>query len=216
MSVYTLLLYFTYFILLILTIILITAITPLKIRSETNVDGVYFIELFEFKILLGFLAGKVYLETTGGKFQLKIASIQVYATKWINKQKEKKEEEKEEKVSRKRGNFRGLIKPGKRLLTSLLGRVMLQLDLDLEAGLSDPYVCGLIFGFIYPLVQIIEMYCQMCSVSVTPFFIEEKFKGRLLALIEFTPILLVYPLLRFFLSHEFREYRKSGDKKDGE
>lgn len=206
MSVLTLLLYLAFFILVLLTIILLTAILPIKIRSETDVDGFYFNEIIEFNILLGFLGGKIYLDAKEGSFQLKIASIPVFTTRWINKEKDKEEKE----PVKKRRNFRILIKSVKKLASSVLRRVKLQLDLDLVAGLSDPYVCGLLFGFIYPLIQFIEIYCQKCTITLTPVFIEEKLKGRLIALVRFRPILLVYPLLRFFLSREFREHRRSG------
>ena len=215
MSVYTLLLYLAYFILIILSIILITASLPIKIISETNVDGLYFNELVEFSILFGFLGGNVNLDSTKGSFQLKVATFPVFTTKWVNEEDETeenidKEKKKKEPGSKKRRNFRILLDPGKKLLTSILRRIYLRFDLDLVAGLSDPYICGLLFGFIYPVVHFVELYCKNCSVTVTPVFIQETFKGRLFLFIRFTPILFVFPLLGFFVSREFREYRRSG------
>jgi hypothetical protein len=212
MSVYTLLLYFAYFILSLLGLILLITILPIKIASETNVNGINFNERVEFSILLGFLGGTLYLDMTSGSFQLLLASIPVFSTKWVNEEEVKDEEieTKRKPDAKKRRNSRLLFGQGKRLLRSLLRRVKLRLDLDLVAGLSDPYICGLIFGFVYPVIHFIELYCTNCSVSVTPVFTEETFIGRFFFLVQFTPILFVYPLLQFFLSREFRAYLKSG------
>ena len=83
-----------------------------------------------------------------------------------------------------------------------------ELDVSLITGLSDPYVSVLIFGVVYPFIEMMRIYFPLLSFSLTPVFVEERFSSRVCGSISFRIILFVFPLLRFLLSKEYREYRK--------
>ena len=213
MSVLTLLLYLFYSLGILLTILFLITIFPLNISFLSNVDGFYYDAKFNLSILLGLLSGSTDLHPEGGSFKLSVFSFPIYSTYWTGKKKEPDEKEPEEKSidkpKKRKRDFRILIKPVKTLFESTIHVIKVKrLDVSLISGLSDPYVSGLIFGVVFPFIEMMKIYFPMLSFSLTPVFVEERFKSRVSGRISFQIILFVVPLLRFFLSKEYRKYRK--------
>lgn len=213
MSLYTLLLFFFYLLVILLTGLILITLFPLNISLLSNVDGFYYDAKLDFSVLLGLLNGTTDLHLEGGSFKLFVFSFPIYSTYWTREEKEleKKEPEKKpnSKPKKRKRDLRILIKPIKRLFYSSI-RIMKikKLDVSLITGLSDPYVSGLTFGVVYPFIEMMRIYFPMLSFSLTPVFVEERFKSRVYGSISFIIILFVVPLLRFFLSREYRVYRK--------
>ena len=218
MSVLTLLLYLFYLLIFLLTILILITIFPLNISFLSNVDGFYYDAKFNLSILLGLINGSTNLHPEGGSIKLFVFSIPIFSRKWTRKEKESEEkriEEKEpkekpiDKPKKRKSDFRILIKPAKRLFDSIIRVIKVKtLDVSLITGLSDPYISGMIFGVVFPFIEMMKIYFPVLSFSLTPVFVEERFKSRVLGRISFQIILFVVPLLRFFLSKEYREYRK--------
>jgi hypothetical protein len=163
------------------------------------------------------LSGSTDLHPEGGSFKLFVFSIPIFSTIWTREEEPevKKIEEKEleekpiEKPKKRKRDFRILIKPIKRLFDSSIRIINVKkLDVSLTTGLSDPYVSGLIFGVVYPFIEMMRIYFPLLSFSLTPVFVEERFRSRVCGSISFRIILFFFPLLRFLLSKEYREYRK--------
>jgi len=76
------------------------------------------------------------------------------------------------------------------------------------AGLSDPYISGIFFGMIYPFVEMLSILFPVVLLTFTPLFVEDRFKSEIDGQISLRIILLIYPLLKFLFSKEFREYRR--------
>ena len=213
MSVLTLLLYIFYLLAILITIIILITIFPLNISFLSNVDGFYYDAKFKVGILLGFLNGSAKLHPDGGSFKLSVLTIPIYSTNWIREKKESEEKESEEKTEdkpkKRKRDFRILIKPLRRLFYSVIRKINVKkLDINLIAGLSDPYISGMTFGIIYPIIETLRVFFPVLSFSLTPVFVEERFKSRVDGSISLIIILFVIPLLRFFLSKEYRRYRK--------
>lgn len=81
------------------------------------------------------------------------------------------------------------------------------MDISLVAGVSDPYLSGLTFGIVYILIEAARTFLPFMSLSFTPDFIQNRFVAKVDGRISLRLILFVIPLLRFFFSKEFREYR---------
>jgi hypothetical protein len=186
---------------------------PFNFSFLSNVDGFYYDAKVDFSVLLGLFNGSTDLHPEGGSFKLSVFSFPVYSTIWTGKEKELEEKKPDRKPidkpkTRKR-DFRILIKPIKRLFDSSIRIINVKkLDVSLTTGLSDPYVSGLIFGVVYPFIEMMRIYFPLLSFSLTPVFVEERFRSRVCGSISFRIILFVFPLLRFLLSKEYREYRK--------
>lgn len=218
MSVLTLLLYLFYLLVILITILFLITIFPLNISFLSNVDGFYYDAKADFDVLLGLLSGSTDFYPEGGSFKLFVFSIPIFSTIWTGKSKEqeiKKIEEKEpdekpiDKPNKRKRDFRILIKPIKRLFDSTIRIINVKkLDVSLTTGLSDPYISGLIFGVVFPFIEMMKIYFPTLSFSLTPVFVEERFKTRVIGRISFQIILFVVPLLRFFLSKGYRKYRK--------
>ena len=213
MSVLTLLLYIFYLLAILITIIILITIFPLNISFLSNVNGFYYDAKFNVGILLGFLNGSAKLHPDGGSFRIFFFSIPIYSSNWIRgeKKSEEKESEKktEDKPKKRKRDFRILIKPLRRLFDSVIQKINVKkLDISLKAGLSDPYLSGMTFGIIYPFIETMKVFFPVLSFSLTPIFVEERFKSRVDGSISLIIILFVIPLLRFFLSKEYRRYRK--------
>ncbi len=208
MSVLTLLLYLFYLLGILLTILFLITIFPLNISFLANADGFYYDAKFNLSILLGLLNGSTNLHPEGGSIKLFVFSIPIFSTIWTGKEKEPEEKPIDKPKKRKR-DFRILIKPIKRLFGSSIRKINVKtLDVSLITGLSDPYISGMIFGVIFPFIEMMKIYFPMLSFSLTPVFVEERFKSRVSGRISFQIILFVVPLLRFFLSKGYRKYRK--------
>ena len=218
MSVLTLLLYLFYLLVILITILFLITIFPLNISFLSNVDGFYYDAKADFDVLLGLLSGSTDFYPEGGSFKLFVFSIPIFSTIWTGKSKEQeinKIEEKEpdekpiDKPKKRKRDFRILIKPIKRLFDSSIRIIKVKrLDVRLITGLSDPYISGLIFGVVFPFIEMMKIYFPTLSFSLTPVFVEERFKTRVIGRISFQIILFVVPLLRFFLSKGYRKYRK--------
>jgi len=218
MSVLTLFLVLFYLIVTLISIIFLITIFPLNFSILSNVDGFYYDVKFNLGILLGLLSGSADLHPEGGSFKLFVFSIPIISTIWSGKEKEpevKMIEEKEpdekpiEKPKKRKRDFRILIKPIKRLFDTSINQIKVKkLDISLTTGLSDPYISGLTFGVVFPFIEILKIYFPKLSFSLTPVFVEERFKSRVIGRISFQIILFVVPLLRFFLSKGYRKYRK--------
>ena len=64
-------------------------------------------------------------------------------------------------------------------------------------GLDDPADTGLIFGLITPAVY--GLGSETCHVSVEPDFSRRRFAGQAEVELEFTPVAVVWPAIRFGL-----------------
>jgi hypothetical protein len=190
---------------------------PFNFSFLSNVDGFYYDAKGDFNVLLGLLSGFADLHPEGGSFKLFVFSIPIFSTIWTGEEEPevKKIEEKEleekpiDKPKKRKRDFRILIKPIKRLFDTSMHIIKVkELDVSLTTGLSDPYVSGLIFGVVYPFIEMMRIYFPLLSFSLTPVFVEERFRSRVCGSISFRIILFVFPLLRFLLSKEYREYRK--------
>ncbi|MBD3204957.1 hypothetical protein GF319_01275 [Candidatus Bathyarchaeota archaeon] len=201
-----------YFLLLIITLILLILVFPLTLSGKAELDGIHYRGEFNFGILLGFLNGIIYFSEDESYFRMRVASISVFKSPLESEEVEEKTEEKTDKKKRSGdfGSFRRLIDPGLKLLRSMLRRIRFtRFNLRIRAGISDPYTSGMIFGVIFPLVEIIKVRFPDASINLTPVFIENTFFGFLDTKLSIRLILLVYPLIRFFTSKEFRAYRRS-------
>lgn len=206
----TLLYFLLYIILFILVIILLVVILPLTISTLSSIDGFVYKAFMNISILLGVVQGSVSITSDGGVFKLRLFWFQVY-NKPLAEEEEKPKKKKIKKPKRKRkGSPSKLIRPIRRLLSDLK-RVfkVRRLNVDLVAGLSDPYTLGLMLGTAYPIVEMMNVFFPPLNLSLTPDFQEERFASKLDGKISLRVILLVIPLLRFFMSKEFREYRRS-------
>jgi hypothetical protein len=67
----------------------------------------------------------------------------------------------------------------------------------------------MLFGVIFPIIEMIKLRFPIASISITPIFIEETFYAFVESVISMRLILFVLPVIRFLLSKEFRAYRKS-------
>ena len=213
MSVLTLFLLIFYLIVTFISIIFLVIFFPLNFSILSNVDGFYYDAKGDFSVLLGLLNGSTDLHPEGGSFKLYAFSLPIYSTHWTGKEKEPKEKEPDkkpiEKPKKRKRDFRILIKPIKRLFDSSMRIINVKkVDVDLVTGFSDPYVSGLTFGVVYPFIEMMRIYFPLLSFSFTPVFVEERFRSRVCGSISFRIILFIVPLLRFFLSKEYREYRK--------
>ena len=182
MSLYTLLLFFFYLLVILLTGLILITLFPLNISLLSNVDGFYYDAKLDFSVLLGLLNGTTDLHLKGGSFKLFVFSFPIYSTYWFREEKEleKKKPEKKPitKPKKRKRDLRILIKPIKRLFYSSI-RIMKikKLDVSLITGLSDPYVSGMTFGIIYPLIETLKVFFPGLSFSLTPVFVEERFKS---------------------------------------
>lgn len=213
MSVLTLFLLLFYLIITFISIIFLVIMFPLSFSILSNVDGFIYDAKMDFSVLLGLLKGSTDLHPEGGAFKLFVFSLPIYSTYWTEKEKEpeeKKQDEKPiEKPKKRKRDIRILIKPIKRLFDSSIRIIKVKrLDVSLIAGLSDPYISGLTFGVVFPFLEMMKIYFPVLSFSLTPVFLEERFKSRVSGRISFQVILFVVPLLRFLLSKEYRKYRK--------
>ena len=212
MSVYPLLQFLLYLLIIPLTIIFLITLFPLNVSFLSNVDGFYYDAKMDIGVLLGLLNGSTDIHPEGGSFKLFVFSFPIYSTKWTREKKdldEKPFEKTGDKPYKRKRDIWIIIKPIKRLFDSSMRIINVKkLDVSLIAGLSDPYVSGLIFGVIFPFIEMMRIYFPQFSFSVTPVFVEERFRSRIYGIISFSIILFVVPLLRFVLSDEFREYRK--------
>jgi len=208
MSVYTLLLFLFYLLVILISIIFLVIFFPLNFSFLSNVDGFYYDAKGDFSVLLGLLNGSTDLHPEGGSFKLYAFSLPIYSTHWTGKEKEPEEKPIDKPKKRKR-DLRILIEPIKRLFDSSIRIIKVKkLDVSLITGLSDPYASGLIFGVVFPFIEMMRIYFPLLSFSLTPVFVEERFRSRVCGSISFRIILFVVPLLRFFLSKEYRKYRK--------
>jgi hypothetical protein len=208
MSVFTLLQFLAYFLLILIAIILLVIIFPIHLSTLSRADGLNYWAEIDLSAILGVIHSTINFDSLGGSFKLLVASFPIYTTNWVNEEQKPGKPE-DEKKQRSRRRFWKLFDPIMKLLKSILSQINVhQLDLNITAGLSDPYFCGLVFGIIYPITEIVRMYLPKGSISITPVFIEERFYGKLVAGISFRMILLIVPFLRFFLSKEFREFRR--------
>lgn len=209
MSVFTLLHFLAYIILFIIAIIFLVTLFPLNVYFLSTIDGFYYDAAVDFGVLLGLLYGSVGFGPEDGSFKLQLFSLPVYSTRWVEEELEPDEEPKDTRPRRRR-NIRKLYEPLKRLFDSFTRIINVKkLDVSVTAGLSDPYISGLIFGVAYPVVEMTRIYFPPLSFSLTPVFVEERFRSRFDGSISLRIILIVVPLLRFFLSKEYREYRRS-------
>lgn len=204
-----------YFLLFIFSFILLVLVFPLTLSVTSKVDGLDYEGKFSFDVIMGLIGGTIFFSPEENIFKLRLASIPVYSTdlKEAEKEPEKKPEEKPEELSRSR-DYRtsiNLLGPLKRLIKSVVGRIKLRrFDLNVKSGLSDPYTSGMIFGVIFPVIEIIKLCFPVASISIIPVFIEERFSALLDSAINMRLILFVVPVLRFFFSKEFRAYRRFG------
>jgi hypothetical protein len=210
MSVSTLLYFLVYIILFIIAIIFLVTLFPLNVSFLSTVDGFYYDAAVDFGVLLGLLFGSVGFDSKGGSFKLQLFSFPVYSTRWVKEEPEQKKEPKDTRPKRSRRNIRKLYEPSKRLFDSFTQIINVQkLDVSVTAGLSDPYISGLIFGVAYPVVEMTRIIFPPLSFSLTPVFVDERIGSRLDGIISLRIILIVVPLLCFFLSKEYREYRRT-------
>ena len=210
MSVFTLLHLLVYIILSIIAIIFLITIFPLNVSFLSTVDGFYYDAIVDFGILLGLLYGTIGISSEGGSFKLQLFSFPVYSTHWDKEKPKQEKEPKKIKSRRSRRNIRKLYEPIKRLFNSFTRIINVKkLDVSVNAGLSDPYISGLIFGAAYPIVEMTKILFPPLSISMTPVFVDEKLRTRLDGNISLRIILMIVPLLYFFLSKEYRQYRRS-------
>lgn len=210
MSVFTLLHFLVYIILFIIAIIFLITLFPLNVSFLSTVDGFYYDAAVDFGVLLGLLYGTIGFSSEGGSFKLQLFSFPVYSTRWGKEKPKQEKEPKKIKSRRSRRNIRKLYEPFKRLFNSFTRIINVKkLDVSVNAGLYDPYISGLIFGVAYPVVEMTRILFPPLSFSLIPVFVEEKLRTRLDGNISLRIILIVVPLLRFFLSQEYREYRRS-------
>lgn len=197
-----------YFFVLIITIIIFTIIIPLNLSFQSTIDGTEYSGSMKLGILLNLITGKIKYENNSSKFSLRLASIQIYESK--SEKSSKGIEEKPKIQSKRRGNPINIIKPITVLLKSIIEKIQIKkMDIFLNAGFDDPYSNGLIFGLIYPFIEIIKLKFQNISILVQPEFIEEKFYAELDSNASFRIISISIPFLKFYFSNGFREYRKS-------
>jgi hypothetical protein len=185
---------------------------PLTLSGKAELDGIHYKGEFNFGVLLGFLGGTIYFSEDESYFRMRVASISVFKSPLEGEEVEEKTEEKTDKKKGKVGfgSFRRLTDPGLRLLRSILRRIRFrQFILRIRAGLSDPYTSGMLFGVIFPIVEIVKVRFPNASINLTPVFIENTFYGFLDTKLSIRLVLLIYPLIRFFTSKEFRAYRRS-------
>ncbi len=212
MSVYPLLLFLLYLIIIPLTILFLIILFPLNVSFLSSVDGFIYDAKMEIGVLLGLFNGSTCLLPSGGSFKLSVFSFPIYSTKWTRREKEPDEKTVEktiDKPQKRKRDQRILIRPIKRLFDSSRRIIKVKkLDVSLVTGLSDPYVSGLIFGVVFPFIEMMRIYFPQFSFSLTPVFVEERFSGKGMVSVSLRMILFVVPLLRFFLSKEFLEYRK--------
>ena len=208
MRVYTLFLALFYLLIILLTIPLLITLFPLDVSFLSNVDGFYYDAKMDISVLLGLLNGVTDLGPEGGSFKLSVFSYPVYTSRWTGEEGEP-DEEPADKPRKRRGDPRALVEPTKKLLDSSMRIIKVkELDVSLTAGLSDPYASGLIFGVAFPCIEMMKAYFPVLSFSLTPVFVEERFKSRVRGGISMRIILFAAPLLRFILSKGYREYRK--------
>ena len=208
MSVFSLLYFLAYIVLFIIALIFLVILFPTNIAFQSSIDGIYYDSAVDFGLLLGLLNGSVNFGSEGGSFKLSVFSLPVYRASWTEEEKES--EEPEDAKPSKRRKMRKLIEPSKRLFNSVTRMIKVhKLDIFVKAGLSDPYISGLIFGFVYPVVEMLKIFFSPLQFYLTPVFVEERFKSDMVGSFSFRIILMVFPLLRFFISREFREYRRS-------
>jgi len=207
MSVFTLLRFLAYFILFIIAIIFLVTLFPLNVYFLSNTDGLYYDATVDFGVLLNMLYGSVGFGPEGGSFKLWLFSLPVYSTRLVDEEPDEKP--KETKPKRRR-NTLILFEPLKRLTDSVTRIIKVKkLDVSVTAGLSDPYISGMIFGIAYPVAEMTGIYFPPLSISLTPVFVEETFRTKIDGSTSMRIILFVVPLLRFVLSKEYREYRRS-------
>ena len=211
MSALSILLAIAYLITFLIATVILATILPLNISIQTATDGLDYKAAAKIEILLNLLSGTVSVDPEGGSLRLKLTSLQLYSTQWTRKKQEPEEETKETEPEKKRDR-RTLFAPSRRLYSSLTRRIRVtRLDVDLTAGLSDPYTSGILFGATYPAIEAAQLLLPPLSVSLTPVFIVETLQTRVDGRITLVIILLVVPILRFLLSKEYREYKKSGN-----
>jgi hypothetical protein len=217
MSVFTLLYYLTVIILFIIGLIFLVTILPLNISVLSNIDGTRFDGVVDFSVLLGLLAGSFGFGGKGSSFRLRLFSLPVYNREWMKEERKQEEVTKEshrkkaKKAKPTRRSAWKLLNPVKSLLGSITRIIKVRkFDVDITAGLSDPYVSGLMFGFAYPLFELARVWFPPLSVSMTPVFVEDAFRAKFDGRISLRMILFVVPLLLFYFSREYREYRREG------
>ncbi len=181
---------------------------PVNISILSYVDGLYYEAKINISVLLSLFKISTDIHPEGGKFKLFVFSLPIISTLWTRKEKKPERKPVDEPKKRKRDG-RILFNPIKKLFNSSVRNVKVnKLDVNLEAGLSDPYVLGLILGVVFPLIEIIHMSFHQVSISLTPVFLEEKFNSKVYGSISFRIIMFIVPILYFFLSKEYRVYRK--------
>lgn len=208
MSEFTLLYSLAYIVIFIITLIFLIAFFPTNISFLSTVDGFHYDTAIDFGVLLGLLYGSVGFDPRGGSFKLWLFSLPIFNTHWVEEEQEPEEEPKGTQT-KKRSSMRILFRPSKRLFESVTHNIEVKkFDVSVNAGLSDPYISGLIFGVVYPIVEMMRIYFPLMHFSLTPVFVEERFRSRLDGDITLRMILFIVPLLSFFLSKEYREYTR--------
>ncbi len=204
-----------YFLLFIITSIVLVLVFPLTLSLSTEVDGFDYEGKFRFSIVLGLISGTLYFNAEENTFGLRLASLPIYRTS-LEETEKKPEKEEEPKEPSPRGDFRSsinLLEPLIKLLRSIINRIKIRrFDLNLKAGLSDPYTSGMVFGITFPIIEMMKLRFPIASISITPIFIEETFYAFVESVISMRLILFVLPVIRFLISKEFRAYRKSRRK----
>jgi hypothetical protein len=204
---YLLIYILVYIILIIVALILLVVVLPLNITFLSTVDRLIYEGLARISVLLGIIQGSVIFNSKGGLFKLRLFWLTVYSWDLVEEEKPVK---KPEKARLRRLSPRRLLGPARRLFASIIREIKLRkLDLDLTAGLSDPYMVGWMFGVAYPFVETARVFYPVVSISLNPVFTDEVFRSRLEGRVSLRIIMLVIPLLRFYFSKEFREYRRS-------
>lgn len=208
------------FLLSIFILILLILVFPLKLSVISEVTGFNYKGELSFGLILGLISGTMFFSLEENALRLRLSSVPVYRASLGNKGKEsgKALEEKPIKKPGVRiiGSSFNLLKPLSCLVKSMFKMIKLgKFELNLTAGLSDPYTSGMIFGTIFPMLEVIKLRFPAASIRVTPIFIEDTFNALLDTRINIRPILFTVPLLRFFFNKEFSAYRKSRRKKYG-
>lgn len=219
MSVFSFFLFLAYLVLFLISFVFLVVFLPINFSFQSAVDGLF----YDIKVDIGFLLGMFNISVRFNhedRFLIfKLFSFSVYKTRLDGEKTESMIESEEEKLEkakklekpskRKKRNLTILYKPTKKLFYSIVNIFKIKyLDIKIMAGLSDPYISGIFFGMIYPFVEMLSIIFPVVSLTFTPLFVEDRFKSEIDGQISLRIILLIYPLLKFLFSKEFREYRR--------
>jgi len=219
MSVFSFFLFLAYLLLFFISFVFLVVFFPINFSFQSAVDGLFYDIKVNIGILLGMFNISVRFNHEERFFNFKLFSFSVYKTRLDGEKTEsmiESEEEKPEKAKklekpskRKKRNLTILYKPTKKLFYSVVNIFKIKyLDIKIMAGLSDPYISGIFFGMIYPFVEMFSILFPVVLLTFTPLFVEDRFKSEIDGQISLRIILLIYPLLKFLFSKEFREYRR--------